>query len=101
MCVTFNKRRHAEIADQDVAVRFRFPLEEKHTIQFAAPEKALTVRYNRQHYETAFAPGLRSQSVSCVTPDRYMHHDRERSRVLTCDDGWGDRCHVNFVMALF
>lgn len=72
-----------------------------HTSQFAATDKALTVWYNRQHSETAFAPGLLSQSVSCVTCDRYMHNDRERSRVLTCDDGWRDRCHVNFVMAWF
>lgn len=57
--------------------------------------------YSGQHYETAFAPGLPSQSVSCVMSDHYIHHDREGSRVLTPDDGWGDRCHVKFVMALF
>lgn len=51
--------------------------------------------------EQLFAPGLHSQSVSHVMSDCYMLCDRERSRVLTCDDGWGDTCHVSFAMALF
>lgn len=41
------------------------------------------------------------QSARRAPSDRYMCHDRERSRVLTCGDGRNDRCHVRFVMAFF